>query len=206
MCPEHSQFKRYSNCHSHQILLGKTATKKLTGPWHEYVLWRVLHAKEGLYKTVENRKSQNLFFLVDCKVVLYSLSPHYRAFMRFSWTDKMIHLIDKTGWLAFAVSLPMGLCLFLFMDSSPWLHLPSSSLSQSILHTFNSAPSKLSEKSATFFPAPVYYSLFLFFSIQVCGGCAYICVFFSLLWMTRRNLRAAGEFSSYPSALKPQRV
>lgn len=153
---------------------------------------------------IENPKI--CFFLVDCKVVLYSLSPHYRAFMRFSWTDKMIHLIDKTGWLAFAVSLPMGLCLFLFMDSSPWLHLPSSSLSQSILRTFNSAPSKLSEKSATFFPAPVYYSLFLFFSIQVCGGCAYICVFFSLLWMTRRNLRAAGEFSSYPSALKPQRV
>ena len=27
---------------------------------------------------------------------------------------------------------------------------------------------------------------------------------FSLLGMTRRNLRAAGEFSSYPSALKPQ--
>lgn len=48
------------------------------------------------------------------------------------------------------------------------------------------------------------FILVLTHSIPVCG-CVCLCLS-SLLGMTRRNVRPAGEFSSYPSALKPQRV
>lgn len=111
----------------------------------------------------------------------------------------MIHLINKTGWLSPSLS--------------PWVSAYSCSW---ILHHsfigplhhylclfyYDSLLLHPSTVKTSYLPAPVCSRLF-FFPIPVCG-CEFVS--FSLLGMTRRNLRAAGEFSSYPSALKPQHV
>lgn len=49
-----------------------------------------------------------------------------------------------------------------------------------------------------------FFSFILVFSVRACG-CVHASSFF-FFFLTRRNMRAAGEFSSYPSALKPRYV
>lgn len=172
MCPASSHFLNILKL-SHQILHGQTVSQKpdmpvflivhtrLSGRWqHVCVPWRALHTDSGL-----------------CSGFIQPLTPPHGAFRRFTWADKMIHLIDKTGWLLPSVSPRVSayscswilLHVFIF-PLHRYLRLFCS-------HSIQLHP-RHSGGSTSFLPAPVYSSVFVFFSIPLCG---FVCVslFFS---------------------------
>lgn len=96
----------------------------------------------------------------------------------------------KTAWLLPSLSSPLRVSILVHGSFS----LASSSLFVVII---SSMISRI-QSCCIYIHAPVSSSVFL---PSVLVFLSFI--FLSLLGMARRNLRAAGEFCSYPSALKP---
>ena len=110
--------------------------------------------------------------------------------MIFSWADQTIHL-NMTGWI-----------LVTFSSFYSGLHPPFSTSSLSILLDSFLQPPSIQWQLNVLSLSICYSSLFRPFSILACGLSMYLYDFFA----RDDYVKAAGKFSSYPSALKPQRV
>lgn len=145
MCPASSHFLNILRL-SHQILLGQTVSQKPDMQFFDCP-YKTKWTLTTRLCSVESPAHWQ-WIVQWLHSASHSTTRGFQE-IHLSWQNDTSHRQDG---MAFTVCLPPGLCLFLFMDPSPCLHLPSSSLSPSILLTFNSAPSQAQWRLYIFSP------------------------------------------------------